>query len=961
MRLAGSFWLFFLQAAGTRRANRLLQLIGSDPWRYGWDILWGASVIYWGVRSRVQRSKYGSLVYVGETVCMLRRACEHITRIMSPAGKTQQPFYVVVRQGSECPLMSRVFLCEWLFVPVKLASIENCARKHAEREMIRLVGSLNPPKCYCLKVLRSVRVVRGKRLFSCRRRVRRLRKISNPVSLCPVPVTKHPDPVCESRSSIVHIFCSRKSKNDGLHVIATALAGHVFPGSEAALKSAWGLAPAMWAYVHRRIDRELEGWRRRRGLHMLRIISAVRKDLVPPICEIQCSIVWPGTSMARDIILKSVQLLISKWRQQLYFVPVVHDARFKCCWAASPTLKSCLATKTNILHNMLLEITEPVCNCAELIACNPSWPCIVVEGQRHIAAPQSFIPWPVSLKHFARLPASITLPPKKSQLISSLGDVFRRLQARCHIKDDFGCVESCVTEIVAQIWPLVEARASKHPISWGDVSRAKEFLGGLFVSMFDHNTSHIGVFCMKLVSEHARAALDLDKDCFRGVNFDWSSPLGFKSVLARMSYVRGLPHYLQPRALSLVPIRSWNIGSPKFLPKWKAPGVKWRLLIDKHFTPCGGLHSITCRAIDVALNAMPIENSSDLPSTRAFIKECCDFNHAVRRHFPSPNFCIEAADMKDCFHHLPAQDCPMIWRKIQDFWAQRGVMFLSVPKKSRHGAGRLGKCELSGWVTLTFDDVFAVLDHFRETNFVSVANGLGKEVSGAPQGDALSGAVLRVFKWDREQLVAESERSHVIRFPGTHHQMISLFGCTALVLDVSFRDDVRKFCAWDSSSSLCAEQVRCWSRKNLHQRFQVGTMILEDSDPRIFIGLHTVWEHGMLQVWPHLDDPWGSAAYHDHDSSPLKPWESWIPLAQKRAVVCSLLCRCFYFSTSVKGLRLALWETFVCLIRQAGFPLPFVLGLARKWAKTWTPRLFDSSKPHLKMDPEDVEVAAMSL
>ena len=44
--------------------------------------------------------------------------------------------------------------------------------------------------------------------------------------------------------------------------------------------------------------------------------------------------------------------------------------------------------------------------------------------------------------------------------------------------------------------------------------------------------------------------------------------------------------------------RTWTIAHPAILPKFKAPGVKWRLLINKRRTPCNTLHSIVCRAID---------------------------------------------------------------------------------------------------------------------------------------------------------------------------------------------------------------------------------------------------------------------------------------------------------------------------------------------------------------------------
>ncbi len=63
-------------------------------------------------------------------------------------------------------------------------------------------------------------------------------------------------------------------------------------------------------------------------------------------------------------------------------------------------------------------------------------------------------------------------------------------------------------------------------------------------------------------------------------------------------------------------------------------------------------------------------------------------------------------------------------------------------------------------------------------------------------------------------------------------------------------------------------------------------------------------------------------------------------------------------STSAKGFKLALFETFVNLVRNAGFSEPFVLQFARHWAKTWSPKGFSGGPSHLKIGFEDVEVAA---
>ena len=65
MRLGASVWLLWLHARGSRRARTLLENIGYDPWRLGWDRLWNNSVIYLSARARIERSRWGPLVYIG--------------------------------------------------------------------------------------------------------------------------------------------------------------------------------------------------------------------------------------------------------------------------------------------------------------------------------------------------------------------------------------------------------------------------------------------------------------------------------------------------------------------------------------------------------------------------------------------------------------------------------------------------------------------------------------------------------------------------------------------------------------------------------------------------------------------------------------------------------------------------------------------------------------------------------
>ena len=92
---------------------------------------------------------------------------------------------------------------------------------------------------------------------------------------------------------------SRQGKRSGLQVIAAALAGHRFESADRAAVSASGLSSSYWMYVFMRIDRHEEGWKRNRGLSMLRRIGARRKDLKAPFVRFTAVFSGLGRLMLR--------------------------------------------------------------------------------------------------------------------------------------------------------------------------------------------------------------------------------------------------------------------------------------------------------------------------------------------------------------------------------------------------------------------------------------------------------------------------------------------------------------------------------------------------------------------------------------------------------------------------------------------------------------------------------------
>ena len=254
-------------------------------------------------------------------------------------------------------------------------------------------------------------------------------------------------------------------------------------------------------------------------------------------------------------------------------------------------------------------------------------------------------------------------------------------------------------------------------------------------------------------------------------------------------------------------------------------------------------------------------------------------------------------------------------------------------------------------------DIACVIRHFSKTNYVRVQGCLGRERRGAPQGDALSGAALKLFKWRREHAVRSAAGDVLHSFSGTKIVILRCMGRRILALDVSFRDDVRIFCVQERFDRLPDGVVVEWAQARLRQRFVFGTMKLDMADPLEFIGLHTVWIGGCLEVWPMAKNPWAAAKYKDSDALPLKPWSSWAPSAQRTALAIGLFCRCWHLSSSSRGRVFALWEVMVALISRADYPREFVFRVARKWGSEWRPKSSDGARSFCAVGTDDVEAA----
>ena len=188
-------------------------------------------------------------------------------------------------------------------------------------------------------------------------------------------------------------------------------------------------------------------------------------------------------------------------------------------------------------------------------------------------------------------------------------------------------------------------------------------------------------------------------------------------------------------------------------------------------------------------------------------------------------------------------------------------------------------------------------------------------LKGVPQGHALSSAFLRLWKW-----------------------LIHLNGSNFLVLDVSYRDDLRMFFSWKKGGKLTQSQLLSWSWVQFRNRFECSSMKLDDSDPGVFVGLRCIWNDAQLALAPNMAEAFAGFSYHRIDWFPIMPWCSWMPPQQRVNAVRGLMCHVFYLSSN-RTMRLdSMKEALVTLVFNAGFPSSFVRRRCSNWASSWVPK-----------------------
>ena len=169
--------------------------------------------------------------------------------------------------------------------------------------------------------------------------------------------------------------------------------------------------------------------------------------------------------------------------------------------------------------------------------------------------------------------------------------------------------------------------------------------------------------------------------------------------------------------------------------------------------------------------------------------------------------------------------------------------------------------------------------------------------------------MLRLFKWGKMKASSPWEQQHIADRSGTCvNSPVQVLG------SISFRDVVRLFFAWDTSSALAHEEIATWCATRFKHRFCTRSM----------------------RVFPSF--PW--AAIHQMPELPRVKCGMPGHLAQRNRLGSE--ARSVHHGGSQKALTVLAMPPMNprshWLAGRTKFPKPSVCTIALKWAKAWIPK-----------------------
>ncbi|CAE6966199.1 Pol [Symbiodinium sp. CCMP2592] len=454
-----------------------------------------------------------------------------------------------------------------------------------------------------------------------------------------------------------------------------------------------------------------------------------------------------------------------------------------------------------------------------------------------------------------------------------------------------------------------------------DVDAMKLQLKGLCIEEFQKSKHVLVAECPRRVHLLTRRLFELNGSSSR---FKYFPSLTSEAVLQTVSVIPGLDESLQPA--KLFPPRCWRMASVSAPNKKRTKPDDRRPVVDRSCWPTSRLDAAAARALDWAsANHLPTHTHLDLQRADAAVPLVEAFNSSG----PASQVYKLGAHLVSCFSNLPHVLIRAAWCFYRASLAGKIGGFTA--RYKRHGGPTVPHVHAPGWrpgmVSLTLADMDTIIHHHLRNGWFGFGDLVGLEVEGLPMGSSLANALARMT------LIYCDVAFHAAVYPGLCPQpslrgrlrSVTIQSMDVMLLELRFMDDY--ICFWKTDRGATRSQLDMISGVLRHAVRSRYPLPIEEDEGSVFIGLEfSLGAEGTVSLFP----SWLVLSAYDRQEVqlPYMNYESWLPVAVKRALLQGAIARVEQFTVPQSARPWAL-QRFISLLKVNSFPD----HLLDKWLK----------------------------
>ena len=299
-----------------------------------------------------------------------------------------------------------------------------------------------------------------------------------------------------------------------------------------------------------------------------------------------------------------MQCLLRNLRLRGEFIPIHANTHVNLVWLPTKSLAD-LVCNAGASWQQILDPAFARCVCHNF---SHEWPRLDLGFGSHICAMQFEVPVPEHLAWITRLPATTRVMPDRAFVYASIRNSLCALVRRIRPQLDASWLIKQLASSLADDWLASLPSSSKDFLTLTSCRQFARLRSNLWCQYLDHARTTLCFLCPALVHQGAVRTYSVHPSACATKYIEWLPFDSIQNTLDLCARIPGLDPHLQPHCISKVRPCKWQLGMAQLLPKWKAPGLKFRPVVSKCFEPTHDINSCCCRSIEFLIDAFLIHN-----------------------------------------------------------------------------------------------------------------------------------------------------------------------------------------------------------------------------------------------------------------------------------------------------------------------------------------------------------------